>query len=37
MNISVFSERSVDCGLQEWIDGICCWKKRFKLELITTY
>ncbi len=23
VNISAFAERSVDCGLDEWIDGMC--------------
>jgi len=23
MNISAFAERSVDCGLEEWIHGTC--------------
>ena len=32
MNISAFAERSVDCGLEEWIHGTCGWNKLFKLK-----
>jgi len=37
MNISAFAERSVDYGLEEWIDGKYGQNELFKLKLITIY